>query len=68
MRLTFLTTAELTALATDFGIESVGEGANKVQDVGVSAGSFEFLFSDLVSWLGSTEEDVEANGTSVQGL
>lgn len=66
--LTFLTTTELTSLATDFSIESLWQSLDKVEDVGISAGSFDLFLSDFAMWLDGTEQDVEFNGTSIQSL
>lgn len=62
---TFLATTQLTALSTDFSLESVGQRVDEIEDIGITADGFDFLLSDLIVWLDSAEKDVEADSASI---
>lgn len=65
--LTFLTTRQLGPLTADLCVEAIGQRLDEIEDVGVTAGSFDLLLSDLIFRLDRTKEDVEANGSRVEG-
>jgi hypothetical protein len=52
---TLLAATELGTLSTDFSIESIREGSDEVENVGVTTGCLNFLLGNFFNGLGSSE-------------
>jgi hypothetical protein len=48
--------------------ELLGKRFDEIQDIGVAANSFDFLFSYFILWLDGTQENVKADGAGIESL
>jgi len=64
----FLPSGKRGTLVADLGVKAIGKGKDEVQDIGVPASLFEVFLGDILRSFGSTQEHVEADGSSIQGL